>query len=160
MINRDYQVENGLNRDDCRVNPGYIYTYNQGVILSALIEMSSELKEPGYIKLAENIALAAIEKSSYNNGILKEPNEPDLNGDATQFKGIFMRHLGYLYTVTENDTFKRFIINNSRSLWETARNEKNEFGAIWKGPFDKADASRQGSALDCFNAAMVVSNEN
>ena len=43
------------------------------------------------------------------------------------------------------------------AIWFKARNPlTNETGAIWTGPFDKADASRQSSALDTFNAAMMV----
>ena len=157
MINAEFQVENGLNKEDCKVNPGRIYTYNQGVILSALIELSKELEDPGLLELAEIIADSAIKNSVHSNGILKEPNEPDLNGDATQFKGIFMRHLAYLYSVTEKESYKSFIEKNSISIWEKARNqETNEIGAIWKGSFDRADASRQSSALDAFNAAMMV----
>jgi len=160
MINEKFQVENGLNKTTCKVNPGKIFTYNQGIILSALIELSKELNEPELLLLAEKIADSAIKYSIYENGILKEPHEPDLNGDASQFKGIFMRHLAYLYEVTGNENYKSFILKNAESIWLNARNTNtNEIGAIWTGPFDKADASRQSSALDAINAAMVIVND-
>ncbi len=156
MINDLFLVENGLDKD-CKVNPGRRYTYNQGIILSALIELSIELDDSSLLELAENIAQACMQTIIYENGILKEPNEPKLNGDASQFKGVFMRHLGYLYTVTQKDIYKNFIKKNADSIWQNARDAStNQLGAIWIGPFDKADASRQSSALDAFNAAMLV----
>ncbi len=157
MINNKFQVENGLIKETCKVNPGRIFTYNQGIILSALIELSKELNEPELLVLAEKIANATIKNSIYENSILKEPNEPNLNGDASQFKGIFMRHLAYLYEVTKKENYKTFILKNAESIWLNARKvNTNEIGAIWTGPFDKADASRQSSALDALNAAMVI----
>ena len=159
MINERYQVENGLN-GNCEVSEGRIYTYNQAMILSALIELDEEVKDAVLLETAEKIARAAIKNLVYENGILKEPNEPDLNGDATQFKGIFMRHLAYLYSITGAIEYKEFIVKNAESIWLNARNKTtNEIGTIWNGPFDKADASRQSSALDAFNAAMVVGME-
>lgn len=155
MINDQYLVDNGLNKD-CEVNRGRNYTYNQGVILSALAEWGDITQNPELLALATRIADAAIQNLVDLNGILQEPGEPDLNGDGTQFKGIFMRHLGYLYTLTEKPEYKDFILKNTTSLWQHARNEEDAFGAIWSGPFDQADASRQSSALDAFNAALRV----
>jgi predicted alpha-1,6-mannanase (GH76 family) len=159
MINDNYQVDDGLNRSDCKVKKGRVYTYNQGVILSALVELSKETNNADLLELAEKIADAAISISVYENGILKDPNEPELGADGPQFKGIFMRHLAYLYTVTKKETYSNFIQKNAISIWENARNAENEVGGIWTGPFDKADASRQSSALDCFNAAIVVTKD-
>ena len=159
MINSDNLVENGLNKD-CEVNVGNRFTYNQAMIMSALAELSVELKDHKLLELAENIAEAAMENLVYENGILKDKEEPNLNGDASQFKGIFMRHLGHLYSVTKSKKIKKFITKNAKSIWENAQNDEGEFGAIWVGPFDKADASRQSSVLDAFNAAILVNIKN
>ena len=154
MINENYLVENGLNKN-CELNTGRQYTYNQGIILSALVELSIETNEPRLFDLANKIAKAAIDNLIYENGILKDPSEPNVNGDASQFKGVFMRHLAYLHYSSPHIIYKEFIEKNANSIWLNARNEEsNEIGAIWKGPFDKADASRQSSALDAFNAAI------
>ncbi len=46
-------------------------------------------------------------------------------------------------------------------LLPVARNKKNnEIGGIWNAQPKKTDASCQSSALDAFNAAMIVSKEN
>jgi hypothetical protein len=49
-----------------------------------------------------------------------------------------------------------FILANAASIWTWNRNESGRFGLRWAGPFDVADASRQSSALDALNAALVV----
>ena len=158
MINANYLVENGLD-NNCRVN-GLTYTYNQAMILSALAEMSGELEDPDLLELAGKIARSTIRHLVYENGILKEPHEPDLNGDATQFKGIFMRHLAFLNTVAPQKGYQDFILKNAESIWHEARNKSTgEIGTVWKGPFDQGDASRQSAALDAFNAAMMVNRQ-
>ena len=52
----------------------------------------------------------------HKNGILKDPKEPNLNGDASQFKGIFMRHLGFLYSVSPREEYKTFILKNANAI--------------------------------------------
>lgn len=155
MINKNYLIENGLDKN-CQPSQGRYYTYNQGMILSAMVEFSKIKNDRKYLELAEKIALATIQNLVYENRILKDPTEPNPNGDAVQFKGIFMRHLGYLYGHSPKPVFKAFIQQQAESIWQNAVNtETGEFGAIWTGPFDKADAARQTSAVDALNAAMI-----
>ena len=57
-----------------------------------------------YLSNAEAIANAAT-GTLVNNGILKESCEPSsCGGDGPQFKGIFMRNLGYLYSTSSITT--------------------------------------------------------
>lgn len=74
--------------------------------------------EKEYLKKAELIADAAIKNLSYSDsGILKEFQEPnDLGADGIQFKGIFMRHLGFLYKVSKKMEYKAFILKNADSI--------------------------------------------
>jgi predicted alpha-1,6-mannanase (GH76 family) len=160
MLNEKYLVENGLN-NQCEVNIGSYYTYNQGIILSALVELYNEKQDILLLELAHKIANATITNLIYKNGILKDPKEPNLNGDASQFKGIFMRHLGFLYSVSPREEYKTFILKNADSIWFVARNQtNNEIGVVWNSHSQKTDASCQSSALDAFNAAMIVSVRN
>ena len=70
-----------------------------------------------------------------------------------------MRHLSALYRVTKQPRYARFIVQNAESIWKSARDaESGEIGGLWYGPFDKADAARQSSALDALNAAIVVTD--
>lgn len=156
MINDKFLIENGLNKQ-CELNRGNYHTYNQGMILSALVEYYRVKKDDSFLELAHNIAEATISTLIYENGILKDPNEPNLNGDATQFKGIFMRHLGFLYSISPRERYKIFVLNNADSIWSVARDQStNEIGGIWNTAPQKSDASCQSSALDAFNTAMIV----
>jgi hypothetical protein len=75
-----------------------------------------------------------------------------------------MRNLAYLYRTlvqeksdpSSSEQYKQFIITNADSIWEKDRTSNNQFGLRWAGPVDKTDAARQTSALDAFNAAIVV----
>ena len=144
--------------NNCQLNKGNYHTYNQGIILSGLVELYKVKNDKSFLDLAHKIARATLTNLVYDDGILKDPKEPNLNGDASQFKGIFMRNLGFLYSVSPKEEYKMFILNNANSIWSIARDKKtNEFGVVWNMSPETTDASRQSSALDAFNAAMIVS---
>ena len=55
--------------------------------------------------------------------------------------------------------YKDFILLNADSIWNLARNkETNEIGVVWNSFSERADASCQSSALDAFNAALIITN--
>lgn len=155
MINDRNLINDGLNREG-KNNGGQTWTYNQGVILGGLVEMYRITRKRSYLEQAESIADAAIQSLVNEQGILMEPCErnSDCGGDGPQFKGIFMRNLGVLYSVTKKRAYRDFIRRNADSIWAENRNEQNQLGLRWAGPFDRADASRQSSALDALNAAL------
>ena len=172
MLDAQSLVNNGLN-DACQNDGKPPWTYNQGVILGALVEMY-KIKQSGgetdaaqFLQQAEAIADAAITTLVNENGILIEPCEANngCDGNGTQFKGIFMRNLGYLCRTLKEENkdsssyerYQQFIVRNADSIWANDRNSQNQFGLKWAGPVDAADASRQSSALDAFNAAIPFS---
>jgi predicted alpha-1,6-mannanase (GH76 family) len=153
MINASHLINDGLH--NCQNNGGPTWTYNQGVILGGLTDLYRITDEEDYLHEAESIADAVLTLLVNDKGVLIEPCEAtgcDSNG--AQFKGIFMRNLGYLYQVDQNEAYQRFIRHNVDSLWQRARNEQNQIGVHWSGPFDSADASRQSSAAHTINAAL------
>ncbi|HLI68750.1 MAG TPA: glycoside hydrolase family 76 protein [Ktedonobacteraceae bacterium] len=158
MINEDHLVNDGLR--GCQNNGGTTWTYNQGVILAALAEMCRITGARVYLHEAEAIADATIQTLVTPDGILKEPCEDagcDSNG--AQFKGIFLRSLFTLYQVDEQPRYREFILRNVTSLWENNRNEHNQFGLHWAGPYDSADASRQSSAAHAINAVLAFDDK-
>jgi predicted alpha-1,6-mannanase (GH76 family) len=161
MINDRNLVNDGLNRQG-KNNGRTTWTYNQGVILGGLTEMYRITHKSSYLRRAESIADAAIRTLVDEDGILVEPCEgsSDCGGDAPQFKGIFMRYLGQLYTVSKKASYRDFIRRNADSIWLKDRNDMNQLGLRWAGPFDRADASRQSSALDALNAALRCGLKN
>ena len=152
LINTDlYQVEDGLD-DRCQPNRNAHYTYNQGVALAVLTEMYLQSQDRKYLDLAEQIAEATLTRRLVTeNGILREM-KPEIaqSNDGVQFKGIFIRHLAFLYEVTKNPLYKEFIIRNAQSIVSDNYDPSSRsFGCFWQGPFYKANAAANASALEC-----------
>jgi predicted alpha-1,6-mannanase (GH76 family) len=163
-------VNDGLTAD-CTNNGGTTWTYNQGVIIGGLTALHDITGDGAYLGQAEAIAAAALRDLTVPPGILAEPGErPGASragrsvgadwsgnqGDQPQFKGIFIRNLYELYRHSPRAEYRDFILTNATSLWRNARNRRDQVGLAWTGPFDRADAARQGSALDALNAAVGV----
>ena len=160
MINEDYNINDGIDLVTCRNNNGIIWSYNQGVILGALLELYRAAPDDTYLAMAERIALAGIKRLSDLNGILHDPCEPNCGGDGPQFKGIFMRNLQELQLAIPNDRFKTFIDDNANSIWLNDRTSGNRLGLVWSGPFMGASASTQSSAADALVAALAIRGQN
>ncbi|MCJ1454370.1 hypothetical protein MMC28_004723 [Mycoblastus sanguinarius] len=155
MINAQLNINNGLDLVTCQNDNGTVWSYNQGVILGGLIELSLATGDKFHLKMAEEIAFAAIKALSDLDGILHDQCEPDCGADGSQFKGIFMRNLQTLQHALPNARFKTFIDQNADSIWLNDREYDNLLGIIWSGPFTGATASTQSSACDALVAAMA-----
>jgi predicted alpha-1,6-mannanase (GH76 family) len=148
----------------CENNEGTAWTYNQGVILGGLAALYEITGDQGYLRQGEVVAGAALSTLIGTPGtlidapgILAEPCEPSgCDGDQTQFKGIFVRYLHEFSRCSGQPTYRAFILANAGSVWDSARNPAGQFGLRWAGPFDKADASRQTSAVDVLTAAAAL----
>jgi predicted alpha-1,6-mannanase (GH76 family) len=135
-------------------NGGTTWTYNQGVILGGLAALYQITGDRSYLQRGQGIADAALGALTSQSGILVEPCESaGCDGDQSQFKGIFARYLHEFYRYGGKPAYRAFILANADSLWRNAKNEADQFGLSWGGPFDQADASRQTSALEVFTAA-------
>jgi predicted alpha-1,6-mannanase (GH76 family) len=143
----------------CQNNDGTTWTYNQGVILGGLAALFEITGDRAYLTQGESIASAAIRQLT-SHGILAEPCEPAVagcNGDQAQFKGIFARYLYDFWLQSRQPAYRAFILANARSVLDHGRNAAHQFGLRWAGPFDRADAARQSSALDVLIAATALS---
>lgn len=159
LIGGDGLVRDGLG-GDCGVNHD-VWTYNQGMLIGAAVRLAGAGISPEGsrqpLDVAGSVALAAIGRLSSPAGILREAGEPGLDRDRVQFKGILMRYLADLWSATAEEKLASFILANADSLWRRARREGTGLvGSSWEGPFDRADAGRQGSALDAMTAAAVA----
>ncbi len=151
-------VNDGLTAD-CANNGRTTWTYNQGVIIGGLAVLYEITGDGAYLRQAQAIAAAALRDLTVPPGILAEPGEQQTSGrdrDRPQFKGIFVRHLYEVYRHGPRAEYRDFILANATSLWQNSRNRRNQVGLAWTGPFDRADAARQGSALDALNAAVGI----
>ncbi|QSZ35247.1 hypothetical protein DSL72_008116 [Monilinia vaccinii-corymbosi] len=157
MINAQGTINDGLT-SSCQNNGGTVWSYNQGVILGGLVELSTATGNPTYLNSANAIAAAAITALSDANGILHDPCEPDCGADGSQFKGIFVRNLQRLQRASPTSTYATFIANNAKSIWANDRDSSNNALSVnWAGPFvQTANASTQSSAMDALVAAAAA----
>jgi predicted alpha-1,6-mannanase (GH76 family) len=153
MINGSSLVNDGLDAS-CKNNGQTTWTYNQGVLVGALVDLAHQASDATLLARAQAIGDASLKALVDAQGVLREPCEPSCGGDGPQFKGIFMRHLGELAVATGAPRYQAFLAKNADWIWNAARGSGNQLGLTWSGPFDSADASRQSSALDALNAAI------
>ena len=157
MINAQNLINDGLNSSNpnaCTNNGGTTWSYNQGVILGGLVELYHADKDATLLPQAESIANAAMANLT-QNGILTDPGTLS-GGDEPQFKGVFLRNLMALYVADPDPRYQAFADANAQSIVVKDQGPNCEFGAIWQGPFDSADATRQTSALDALIAAAAM----
>jgi predicted alpha-1,6-mannanase (GH76 family) len=159
MINAKSLINDGLSTK-CTNNNGTVWSYNQGVILGALVELNSASQNQSYITRAQRIATAAIKALTDANGVLHDPCEPNCGADGSQFKGIFSRNLQKLQQAAPQPGFLSFFASNAASIWSYDRNAANQLSVVWSGPFlSPANASTQSSALDALVAAAAFQKE-
>ncbi|KAF1849271.1 glycoside hydrolase family 76 protein [Cucurbitaria berberidis CBS 394.84] len=155
MINERGTINDGLT-EDCENNDRTTWSYNQGVILGALVQLNKATPNPTYLALAACIAKAAIIELSDVDGVIHDICEPECGGDGTQFKGIFIRNLQILHEAAPDDAYAEVININAESIWVNDR-DGNAFSVNWAGPFVRpANASTQSSAMDALVAAIAV----
>ncbi|OAA68965.1 Glycoside hydrolase, family 76 [Cordyceps fumosorosea ARSEF 2679] len=159
MINSENLINDGLD-DKCNNNGQQTWTYNQGVILGGLVQLFHATGNRTLLGEATKIAKAAINKLSNKDGVLVEYGgceytEGRCGADGQQFKGIFIRNLGYLHKVSPDAQFRSFILTNANAIWKKDREESsNKLGVAWAGPYYDATSHTQSSALDALVAAI------
>ncbi|MDQ2876416.1 MAG: glycoside hydrolase family 76 protein [Actinomycetota bacterium] len=158
MIGPSGLVNDGLTAGG-QNNGGITWTYNQGVILGGLAALHQITGDRAYLAQGESIADAALRRLAGPPGVLTEPHEAATrprDRDRPQFKGIFVRYLHDFCQVSARPAYRAFILGNARSICASNRNAAGQFGLRWGGPFDRADAARQSSALDALSAAVAL----
>lgn len=159
MINGENLVNDGLQTQvgRCDSNLGTTWTYNQGVILGGLTELFRATRDRGYLTEARRIADAVLASPTLSpDGILTEPCEPanSCNADQAAFKGIFARNLDELDRALPRHPYRRYLRAQADSAHAHARNDRDQYGLRWAGPFDTADIARQESAVSLLTAVL------
>ena len=158
MINADHLFNDGLDKN-CNNNGNTEWTYNQGVILAALKDISALTANPQYLQTAHQMALASMVKLSDADSILTEPCGRNFGVDAGQFKGPYIKFLGELNTVLKDPMIKQYIIHNAATAWGNAQNTDHLFDGLWQGPFESWQGNTTGVALDLMNAATIQARQ-
>jgi rhamnogalacturonyl hydrolase YesR len=155
-------VVDGLDNTTCVARSNApTFSYNQGVILGALVELNKIHPNETYINIAHTIATAAIENLSNANGILTEfgsNGNSDLGLDGPVFKGVFIRNLRILQQATGNEDYASFIRKNADSISSTNRSPvHNIYGNVWDEFGGLVSPQGHCAAMDAIVAAAAVS---
>ena len=157
MVNDRGLINDGLRECENRGEP--VWTYNQGVILGAAVELHRATQDDEYLSVATRLADASTTLLVDDEGILRERCEGpgNCNDDQSAFKGIYLRYLMALYDATGNETYGAFIQRHARSIW-ASRGPGNAFGLSWNGPVDRIDSQRQIAAANALLALAPPSS--
>ncbi|MEV6490796.1 glycoside hydrolase family 76 protein [Actinoplanes sp. NPDC051633] len=152
MINGSNLVNDGINLSTCRNNGDVTWTYNQGVLINALVQLNRLTGDANALATARRIG-DAFTTSSYLSpgGIMTEPNESGCSGDGASFKGAGVRGLGVLNAAV-GGAYTTYLRRNADSNYATNRNALDQYGSHWAGPFVPTNHSCQHNVLDLLNA--------
>lgn len=156
MIAPDNLINDGLD-NQCRNNGGPTYSYNQGVILDGLLEISALTEDGAPQQTASRIALAAIRAFTPSPGTFQEPGGP-MNTDAKIFRGIFVRALGHVAASEVDNTTRTSIADwlsqQARSAWNS-RKPDALISDTWSNQPFHASAQGQITAASLFMATPL-----
>ena len=161
MINSNNNVEDGLLAGSHPGNTKMVWSYNQGVILSALTELSRATAQPIFTQIAKVVANAAlVNLTGPNNGtydgdfVLRDPCEAGggCGQDGASFKGVFASNLAGLLHNTNNPTYARFLKANADSLWTKGLDQYNRLNVAWDG----SSKETPGASSQCSGMGLLV----
>jgi predicted alpha-1,6-mannanase (GH76 family) len=161
LINDDLLINDGLQTGSCRNNGATAWTYNQGVVLGALVALARSTGDDSYLDRARELADASATSAALHvDGVLTEPCEAsgcDVNG--TSFKGIYVRNLGELDRALTDHPYRGYLVDQATVAYEKNRTPDSEYGLHWAGPIDRINGATQQSAVDLLVAAQPITDE-
>ena len=152
MLNSSNLVNDGVNLSTCRNNGDVTWTYNQGALMNALVQLNRLTGDANALATARRIG-DAMTTSSYLSpgGILREPNESNTcSGDGASFKGPAIRGLGVVNAAT-GGAYGTYLRRQTDSNVAHNRDSLDSYGSHWAGPYVPTNHSCQHSVLDLLN---------
>lgn len=151
MINSDHMINDGLDDDDCTNNGQTTWTYNQGIILGAAVELADATDNDTYLTQAKTLADASTTAAAINvDGVLTEPCEQDddCGADGPTFKGAYVRGLGELNAALDGQPYQQYLQKQADTSFHHDRTASNLYGLHWAGPISPITAATQQSAAE------------
>ena len=151
-----FYVYDGMNREgDGKIDYGWAFTYNQGVMIGAAVEYYRITGDPAQLQLALNIAKDSKRRFSDANGGVIPYEGPD---DCGLFRGIFFRYLAELIKEAPNETFlKEMLASNALAVLEKGMSDSGLIGGDWESlPGEKVDLAQHLSGVMLLEMAAKV----
>lgn len=128
-------VYDGINRqNDGKIDLNWKFTYNQGLLIGAGLEMYRATRQTVYLNNAQKTANFAITDPNLSGGgLLKAEGD----GDGGLFKAVLVRYLALLATepaVSTDDRtrYANFLTSNAETLWRNGTQKPQiVFGPNW-----------------------------
>jgi predicted alpha-1,6-mannanase (GH76 family) len=155
LVNDEYLVNDGVSSKTCRNAGNTHWTYNSGVLIAALVELSRLTGDGHALTVARRVAVAMTTSLRFNRfGVFREQCEPGCRSDPDKasFKGAAVRGLSALNRAT-NAAFDPWLRKQADLTYRANRNRLDMYSFHWDGPFDWSDVSAQHSVVDLFNAS-------
>jgi len=131
-----YQVADHINPDGTKV--WWKFTYNEGLMIGASLEMYNTYQKTSYLSYARKIADFMINNETVPTAygqVLSDGNAAQCSGDCWQFKGPAYRYLMQLYLEDKNKNVYYEVLKASvDALWNLARTANNSVAVDWAGP--------------------------
>jgi predicted alpha-1,6-mannanase (GH76 family) len=150
-----HQVADHVNPDGTVVR--WQFTYNEGLMIGAAVELYVATGEARYLSDAHAIAAAMIRNETRPvaaGSILFDGTNSGCAGDCAQFKGIGYRYLAALFRADPSHSEYRPVLEGSAAaLWTLARDTGTGlFSVDWAGPPPAAAITgQQSSAVMALN---------
>lgn len=120
-------------------------------------------RNASYLDMACRIADAVLQQKTSEAGILLESCDPsDCGADGEQFKGVFVRYLGYLAEAlpdsyeAQRRRYIAFVSKNAESVWSCSRGADGQVRESWMCLASPADTTTHASGLDSLNADLLL----
>jgi predicted alpha-1,6-mannanase (GH76 family) len=161
IINADGLINDGLDPATCKNDGKTTFTYNQGVVLAGLSELSragtGAESSAAYLSAANGIASSVLAHLLDPSGILTEPvASPSLDETSAQFKGAFVRGLSTLNEWVPQERYKSFLERNADAAWSQPKVDGGVIVDRWQGGSGRGDASSHASGIDVLVAAAIA----
>lgn len=156
LIGGDGLVRDGLDESGCAPG-GTVFSYNQGVLMSGLTELSALTGDPAPRNRARQVADATTRSGSTltdSGGILHDPPEgwDDCFKDGAYFKAGLARGLDELDAALSDHPYTAYLDRQAGSAYTRSRNAFDQYSLSWSAWTKPAGPGCQASALALMNA--------
>lgn len=154
-------VYDGINSNGDGQRDTWAFTYNQGTMMGAALELYHITKDPVYLNDATSIADNTLNSSDLSTAdrLLKDEGQ----GDGGLFKGVFVRYFTQLILEPDLEEAVRkrylsFFKLNAETLWFAGTNKVlGLYGTYWKtAPETTTDLTTEESGAMLIEAAALL----